>query len=46
MQGASKIVARHLGTEGNQAVRKAALGARTPPVLSKRVGVKRQSEGA
>lgn len=33
-------------TDGSQAVRKAAPGARTPPVLSKRAGVERQSEGA
>lgn len=36
---------RQLATDENQEVRKAALGARAPPVLSKRVGVQRQSEG-
>lgn len=43
---APELVVCQLCTDRSQVVRKAALGARTPPVLSKRVGVERQSEGA
>lgn len=46
MQGVTKIIACQMGTDGNQAVRKAALGARTPPVLSKRVGGKATERGS